>query len=184
MTPHYDAAGSRQLPPRGEPGNTCSVAKADNCLCASCGVVQSIRAVFGLDLANLGDHKSHKRMPKELNSGSQSHNRSRSSAKRMYSRGRWTFMIATWNVRTLVERAGGDKRICRSRAMPSTSEGNVDRKIDLMTKELRRYSWKGFGTNHAGETTSDSRGAPTRFTVRFSERKRMHRYDFCSETVG
>ena len=48
---------SRQLPPRGEPGNTLSgnsVAKADSCLCISCGVVQITEVVNILDLASLG----------------------------------------------------------------------------------------------------------------------------------
>ena len=48
---------SCQLPPRGEPGNTLSgnsVAKADSCLCISCGVVQITEVVNILDLASLG----------------------------------------------------------------------------------------------------------------------------------
>ena len=55
--------------------------------------------------------------------------------------------IATWNVRTLVESAGGDRRICRSRQIPradphipdtSTGPLYVDRKLDLLVKELKR----------------------------------------------
>ena len=58
-----------------------------------------------------------------------------------------TIALATWNVRTLVENAGGDRRICRSRArpgpgpqVPDTSAGPhyVDRKLVLLVKELRR----------------------------------------------
>ena len=58
-----------------------------------------------------------------------------------------TITFATWNVRTLVENAGGDRRICRSRARPGpdpqvpyTSGGPhyVDRKLDFLVKELRR----------------------------------------------
>ena len=48
---------SCQLLPRGEPGNTLSgnsVAKADSCLCISCGVVQITEVVNILDLASLG----------------------------------------------------------------------------------------------------------------------------------
>ena len=52
---------------------------------------------------------------------------------------KWTLTTATWNVRSLVERAGGDQRICRSRPQQTTGEGIVDRKVDLMAKELRRY---------------------------------------------
>ena len=44
---------------------------------------------------------------------------------------RWTLTAGTWNVRSLVEIAGRDQRI-------TASEGIVDRKIDLMVKELRR----------------------------------------------
>ena len=53
----WGGGGSRQLPPRGEPGNTLSgncVAKADSCLCISCGVVQIKEVVNILDLASLG----------------------------------------------------------------------------------------------------------------------------------
>ena len=53
--------------------------------------------------------------------------------------------FATWNVRTLVENAGGDRRICRSRPGPrprvpdhSTSLHCVDRKLEFLVKELRR----------------------------------------------
>lgn len=54
--------------------------------------------------------------------------------------------IATWNVRTLVESAGGDRRICRSRWVPGADPhvlGNlrrphyVERKLDLLVKEMR-----------------------------------------------
>ena len=58
-------------------------------------------------------------------------------------------MAATWNVRTLVEDAGGDWRICRSRSQCSRcvmtantdSPGAhlVNHKLDLLAKELRRY---------------------------------------------
>ena len=47
--------GSCQLPPRGEPGNMRDVAKADSCSYDSCGVVQNIRVVPGLDFASPGD---------------------------------------------------------------------------------------------------------------------------------
>lgn len=55
---------------------------------------------------------------------------------------------ATWNVRTLVESAGGDKRICRSRPnagrnphlpVNSTSPHQVDRKLDFLVKELQKF---------------------------------------------
>ena len=39
----------------------------------------------------------------------------------------------------LSRRAGRDHRICRSRPQQTTGEGIVDRKVDLMAKELRPY---------------------------------------------
>ena len=49
--------------------------------------------------------------------------------------------VATWNVRSLVERAGGGCRICRSRPEGQAHKGldAVDCKLDLMMKELRGY---------------------------------------------
>ena len=55
-----------------------------------------------------------------------------------------TISFASWNVRTLVESAGGDRRICRSRprlrAQSQTPPNyhEVDRKLDFVVKELRR----------------------------------------------
>lgn len=46
--------------------------------------------------------------------------------------------VATWNVQSLVERYGGDRRVCRSRPDKSGKAG-VDRKLDLLVKELKRY---------------------------------------------
>ena len=55
--------------------------------------------------------------------------------------------FATWNVHTVVENAGGDRRIGRSRAKPGpgpqVSDTSVDlhymdRKLDFLVKELRR----------------------------------------------
>ena len=58
-------------------------------------------------------------------------------------------VAATWNVRNLVESAGGDKRISRSRPqhigegttiiLERTNQHLVDRKLDLLVSELRRY---------------------------------------------
>ena len=48
-------------------------------------------------------------------------------------------MIATWNVRSLVENAG-DVRICRKRPNEALQNPNsVDRKLDLLVRELRRH---------------------------------------------
>ena len=47
--------------------------------------------------------------------------------------------MATWNVRSPVENAG-DKRIYRRRPQEALSNPQaVDRKLDLLMKELRRY---------------------------------------------
>ena len=53
--------------------------------------------------------------------------------------------FSTWNIRTLVENSGSDRRICRSRPGPhlivpacSTSPHCVDRKLDFLAKELKR----------------------------------------------
>ena len=60
------------------------------------------------------------------------------------SRSRCKLYFATWNVRTLVENFGGDRRICRSRPksgldrqLPANPH-NVDRKLDFQVKELKR----------------------------------------------
>lgn len=67
------------------------------------------------------------------------------SSKRMIPHKRRIFSFASWNVRTLVESAGGDRRICRSRpqsSTPTTGDSTdpflVDRKLDLLVKELVR----------------------------------------------
>ena len=63
-------------------------------------------------------------------------------------RGR-TVSFATWNVCTLMESAGGDRRICRSRLRsgpsPQTPANSnspycVDRKLDFLVKEMKRHS--------------------------------------------
>ena len=47
-------------------------------------------------------------------------------------------LIGSWNVRSLVE-CSGDVHICRSRPVNVAVSENVDRKLDLLVKELRRY---------------------------------------------
>ena len=48
--------------------------------------------------------------------------------------------MATWNVRTLVENAG-DERIQRRRPQKALSNPQaIDRKLDLLMRELRQYS--------------------------------------------
>ena len=45
------------------------------------------------------------------------------------------FLVATWNVCSLVENSG-DRRVCRKRQHRRNS--TIDRKIDLLGKELNR----------------------------------------------
>ena len=53
-------------------------------------------------------------------------------------------IVGTWNVRTLVE-STGDERICRKRPVQLNKHrnhddhGKVDRKLDLVVRELKRY---------------------------------------------
>ena len=93
-----------------------------------------------------------------------------------------TIAFVTWNVRTLVENAGGGRQICRSRAMPgpgpqvpdtSVDLHYVDGKLDFLVKELRRLGvaiagiqetkwfgkdmWTAYGYTllHSGRTLPD-----------------------------
>ena len=89
-------------------------------------------------------------MTRETEQGSatqgQSSNRHSSKWERTSKR---SIVAATWNVRTLVESAGGDKRISRSRPQhigddatnnsERTRQHLVDPKLDLLVKELRCY---------------------------------------------
>ena len=52
-------------------------------------------------------------------------------------RRRFDLTFCTWNVRSLVENSG-DIRICRRRC-PSGGDNIVDRKLDLLVGELKRY---------------------------------------------
>ena len=65
--------------------------------------------------------------------------------KQKSKRNRNSLVVATWNVRTLVE-CSGDERICRKQLMDVAKHGNhsdkpgkIDRKIDLLVGELRKY---------------------------------------------
>ena len=92
----------------------------------------------------------HEEMTREKEQGSatlgQNFNRHSSRRKQTSKR---NIVAAAWNVRTLVESAGGDKRISRSRPQPigdgttinseGTNQHLVDRKLDLLVSELRRY---------------------------------------------
>ena len=76
----------------------------------------------------------------------------RKSIKRSSRRGkvhsRQYIVVATWNVCTLVEDAGGDRRICRSRPQSRVDRRNspqkpgphlVNRKLDFLARDLKRY---------------------------------------------
>ena len=87
------------------------------------------------------EEKEQGSAPPGQNSNRQSCRRERTSKR--------SIVAATWNVWTLVESAGGDKRISRSRPRPigngmtinseGTSQHLVDRKLDLLVNELRCY---------------------------------------------
>ena len=53
--------------------------------------------------------------------------------------------FVTWNIRTLVESAGDDRRICRVRPNPKTcppifaGPHCVDKKLDFLVKELKKF---------------------------------------------
>ena len=48
-------------------------------------------------------------------------------------------LIATWNVRSLMENAG-DEHICRRRPVEALSNPQaIDRKLDLLFREMKRY---------------------------------------------
>ena len=53
---------------------------------------------------------------------------------------RRNLVVGTWNVRSLVE-GSGDLRVCGKRYSDSASgcSESVDRKLDLLVKELERY---------------------------------------------
>ena len=56
---------------------------------------------------------------------------------RNYSKRR-NLVVASWNVRSLVE-SSGDVRVCRSRQLLGEKSEVVDRKLDLLAAELSRY---------------------------------------------
>ena len=66
------------------------------------------------------------------------------SMKRKQERRRKCFTVGTWNVRTLAE-STGDERVCRKQPVSVKKPcnqcgdpGQVDRKQDLVVRELRR----------------------------------------------
>ena len=78
--------------------------------------------------------------------------------------------VGTWNVRTLVE-STGDERVCRKRVVGERDESDtVDRKLDLVVRELKRYGvavagiqesrWFGSDVWDAGEYTFLHSGRP------------------------
>ena len=63
------------------------------------------------------------------------------SKKQKLRNSRRCLTVGTWNVRTLVESVG-DERICRKVNKPGNhrnDHGMVDRKLDLLARELKRY---------------------------------------------
>ena len=75
---------------------------------------------------------------KNVNQSLHQHQEADGKTKRRYSRKKLIF--ATWNVRSLVENSG-DACICRSRPQEASQNPSiVDRKLDLLMRELARYS--------------------------------------------
>ena len=68
----------------------------------------------------------------------------RMNREQLFKRFAGIISFASWNVRTLVESARGDKRICRSRLRYRTQSQTppncheMNRKLDFIVKELRR----------------------------------------------
>ena len=94
---------------------------------------------------------------REGDSAVQRQNPNRHGSKRARFHPRRALLVATWNVRTLVESVGGDRRICRSRPQHTTvdcaqvaSPHLVAHKLDLLVKELRRYRVWVAGIFNAG----------------------------------
>ena len=48
------------------------------------------------------------------------------------------FLVSNWNVRSLVK-CSGNAHICRSRLVNVVASENVDHKLYLLVKELKRY---------------------------------------------
>ena len=69
------------------------------------------------------------------------------SKKQKLRNSRRCLTVGTWNVRTLVESVG-DERICRKVNKPGNhrnDHGMVDRKLDLLARELKRYGYPSQG---------------------------------------
>ena len=99
---------------------------------------------------------------------------SKQKARKQRAKGfRQSLVIGSWNVRTLVE-SSGDERICRKRTAgrgtQNESLGVVDRKLDLVVRELKRFGvsvagiqeskWFGSDVWRAGEYTFLHSGRP------------------------
>ena len=89
-------------------------------------------------------------------------------------KGRRNLVVCTWNVRTLVENSG-DLRICRKRQVLSEGDSNnystgVDRKLDLVAGELKRYGISVAGIQETKWFGTDAWPAAEGFTFLHSGR--------------
>ena len=83
-------------------------------------------------------------------------------------------VVCTWNVRTLVENSG-DLHICRKRQVLSEGDSNnystgVDRKLDLVAGELKRYGISVAGIQETKWFGTDAWPAAEGFTFLHSGR--------------
>ena len=149
-----------QIPPRGEPWVFRRL-KLTNFHHISCGVVQRVVKVLALVLQakvkllyarEMSVECYISRVTGSVSSLKNSKNRSNSNKRKdllikpheshngpsprtiFYPK---TLKIVTWNIRPLVKNSG-DKRICRA-AADTTRSKNVDQKLNLLVKELKRY---------------------------------------------
>ena len=136
------------------PGNTLSIGHCGKCrqlpLCVVWSSPDYRDSKLTLNLQIEVKYILHEEMTREKEQGSatlgQNSNRHSSRQKQTSKR---NIVAATWNIRTLIESAGGDKRISRSRPQPiedgttinseGTNQHLVDRKSDHLVSELRRY---------------------------------------------
>ena len=85
----------------------------------------------------------------------------RVNGKKFFTRERRTLSLASWNLRSLVEDQG-DARICRSR---HTSTRGVNRKLDLLAGELKRYGVAIAGVQETKWFGSDVWPAAANYTL-------------------
>ena len=92
-----------------------------------------------------------------MNSNSNRNSDRNKKARNWRARKTMCLVIGSWNVRTLVE-SSGDETICSKRTagrMLSESSGVVDRKLDLLVRELKRFGVSVAGIQESKWFVSD-----------------------------